>query len=523
MAGSRRRIGWSVYGLTDPVKPALKLGLSHNLALTPQLRQAIRLLQLSAVELEAEISALLEANPLLERVDAEADAVGDETGLSAKPLESALSTASDGHTANGEDGGAPEVATATDEDHSERAGDDASLDDWSMDEIDDAAWAVRAPPIDGEVDSEPFGQRAAAAESLTEHLARQLDFAPWSPRDRRIAEAIIALLDDDGYLRETNDALRELIGEAAGAVSDAEIDAVRHRLQRFDPAGVASRTLAECLAVQLAELPADTPHLALARILVGKHLEALARDGLRLAQRLAVTQADLEQAVHLIRSLCPRPGQTLTSAPPEYVVPDVYAEKIDGRWRVRLNPACQPSLAINRHYERLAAAARGEAGSYLRSRLQEARWLIKSLASRGQTLTRVANCLVRQQGAFLDYGPQAMRPLTLREVAAEIGVHESTVSRVTTRKYMHTPRGTFELRHFFSVGLATDEGGEASATAIRAMIRKLVDEENPARPWSDSAMADELKRRGIAVARRTIAKYREAMRIPASTERCRLG
>ncbi len=498
------------------MKPALKLGLSQNLTLTPQLRQAIRLLQLSAVELEAEINEMLDANPLLERVDGDADAApvtaeadSDAAGEESPPALDGL--------------GLSESATSADDDDGEGSGDDASLDDWSMDELGDAAWESRGAAADSDGDGEPYGQRASAAESLTEYLAHQLGLAPWSPRDRQIAEAIIASLDDDGYLRESNDALRELIGDEVGAVDDAEIEAVRHRLQRFDPAGVASRTLAECLMVQLAELPADTPQLALARILVAEHLEALARDGLRLAHRLAVAPADLEHAIELIRGLCPRPGQTLTSSAPEYVVPDVYAEKFDGRWRVRLNPACQPSIAVNRHYERLAAGARGEDGSYLRGRLQEARWLIKSLAARGETQTKVANCLVRQQGAFLDYGPQAMRPLTLREVAAEIGVHESTVSRVTTRKYMHTPRGTFELKHFFSVGLATDEGGEASATAIRAMIRKLVDEENPARPWSDSAMADELKRRGIAVARRTIAKYREAMRIPSSTERCRLG
>lgn len=503
------------------MKPALKLGLSQNLTLTPQLRQAIRLLQLSAVELEAEINELLDANPLLERVEAEPDAGSEDAEAPVEPVEPAVTASGDGPAAAADEGPVPDSAAATEDDDGERAVDDASLDDWSMEELGDAAWEARGPAADD--DGDIYGHRAAAAESLTEHLARQLDFAPWSPRDRRIAEAIIASLDDDGYLRETNDALRELVGGDVGALTDAEIEAVRHRLQRFDPAGVASRTLAECLMVQLGELPADTPQLALARILVAEHLEALARDGLRLAHRLAVAPADLEHAIELIRGLCPRPGQTLAAAPPEYVVPDVYADKVDGRWRVRLNPACQPTLAVNRHYERLAAGARGEDGSYLRGRLQEARWLIKSLAARGETLTKVANCLVRQQGAFLDYGPQAMRPLTLREVAAEIGVHESTVSRVTTRKYMHTPRGTFELKHFFSVGLATDEGGEASATAIRAMIRKLVDEENPARPWSDSAMADELKRRGIAVARRTIAKYREAMRIPSSTERSRLG
>lgn len=349
------------------MKPALKLGLSQNLTLTPQLRQAIRLLQLSAVELEAEVNELLDANPLLERVEAEPDAVNEDAETPIEPLESAVAAAGDGPAAPADEGPVPDSGPATtDDDDGERAGDDASLDDWSMEEIGDAAWESRGPSTDADADGDLYGQRAAAAESLTEHLARQLDFAPWSPRDRRIAEAIIASLDDDGYLRETNDALRELAGAEIGELTDAEIEAVRHRLQRFDPAGVASRTLAECLMVQLGELPADTPQLALARILVAEHLEALARDGLRLAHRLAVAPADLEHAIELIRGLCPRPGQTLTAAPPEYVVPDVYAEKVDGRWRVRLNPACQPTLAVNRHYERLAAGARGEDGSYLR-------------------------------------------------------------------------------------------------------------------------------------------------------------
>ena len=204
-------------------------------------------------------------------------------------------------------------------------------------------------------------------------------------------------------------------------------------------------------------------------------------------------------------------------------MPDAYAFRHEGRWRVRLNPSCQPSLAINRQYERMASSSRDEAGSYLRGRLQEARWLIRSIQARGETMLKVATCIVRQQGAFLDYGPEAMRPLTLREVADEIGVHESTVSRVTTRKYLHTPRGTFEFKHFFSVGLSTDEGGEASATAIRAMIRKLIDGENPAKPLSDQSIANDLKTRGIVVARRTVAKYREGMNLASSSDRCRLG
>jgi RNA polymerase sigma-54 factor len=286
---------------------------------------------------------------------------------------------------------------------------------------------------------------------------------------------------------------------------------------------VASRDLADCLAVQLAELDPDTPCRELALRVVREHLEAITRDRARLAQRLGVAPPDLEEAIALLRGLDPKPGARHASASTDYVVPDAYAYRHEGRWRVRLNPACQPSLSINRHYERMAASARDDAGSYLRGRLQEARWLIRSIKARGETMIKVAQCIVRQQGAFLDYGPEAMRPLTLREVADEIGVHESTVSRVTTRKYLHTPRGTFEFKHFFSVGLATDEGGEASATAIRAMIRKLIEEEAPARPLSDQAIAVELKRRGIAVARRTVAKYREGMNIPSSSDRCRLA
>ncbi len=495
------------------MKPSLRLGVSQSLTLTPQLRQAIRLLQLSAAELEIEIREALESNPLLETT-AEAEQIDAQA--------SGTEGGADGVDGPGESSLDTELPSAGEANSEEIRADiaEASAEDWP-DDGDGGDWE----PSSGAgtpVDEDGFEVQAAASETLQDHLRWQLNLTPLSPRDRQIGVAIIEALDEDGYLREDLDSVRAALDFQAPAHDD-EIEAVRHRIQRFDPVGVGSRNLADCLAVQLSELPAETDHRALALHLVREHLEAITRDRPRLAQRLGVSMVELDAAIGLLRGLDPKPGARHGAAGTDYVVPDAYAHRHEGRWRVRLNPSCQPSLAINRQYERMAASARDDAGNYLRGRLQEARWLIRSIKARGETMMKVAQCIVRQQGAFLDYGPEAMRPLTLREVADEIGVHESTVSRVTTRKYLHTPRGTFEFKHFFSVGLATDEGGEASATAIRAMIRKLIDEENPGKPLSDQVIAFKLKARGIAVARRTVAKYREGMNIPSSSDRCRLG
>ncbi len=495
------------------MKPSLRLGVSQSLTLTPQLRQAIRLLQLSAAELEIEIREALESNPLLETT-AEAEQTetpGDAAEVGAEVADGPGESALDAELPSSGEGNTEEIRGDTAE---------ASAEDWP-DDGDGGDWEPSSGSGNA-VDEDGFEVQTAAPETLQDHLRWQLDLTPLSPRDREIGVAIIEALDEDGYLREDLDSIRAAL-DFHTPVDDDEIEAVRHRIQRFDPVGVGSRSLADCLAVQLSELPVATEHRALALHLVREHLEAITRDRARLAQRLGVTAVELDAAVGLLRGLDPKPGARYGAAGTDYVVPDAYAHRHEGRWRVRLNPSCQPSLAINRHYERMAASARDDAGNYLRGRLQEARWLIRSIKARGETMMKVAQCIVRQQGAFLDYGPEAMRPLTLREVADEIGVHESTVSRVTTRKYLHTPRGTFEFKHFFSVGLATDEGGEASATAIRAMIRKLIDEENLGKPLSDQAIAVELKARGIAVARRTVAKYREGMNIPSSSDRCRLG
>jgi RNA polymerase sigma-54 factor len=297
---------------------------------------------------------------------------------------------------------------------------------------------------------------------------------------------------------------------------------VRRQLQRFDPAGVGSIDLPDCLRAQLDQFDPSTPHRDLALKIVEHELELLARNDMgKLARRLHASEEDTTAAAILIRSLDPRPGAALDTTPVEYVAPDVYARKENTRWRVFLNPDSQPKLSLNQHYCGLIARARSDDASWMRGQLQEARWLIKSLESRAETLLKVAEAIVRRQSAFLDYGPEAMQPLVLREVAEEVGMHESTISRVTTRKYIHTPRGTYELKYFFSSGVATEDGGSASATAIQAMLRKLVDGEDARKPLSDQALAEELHGKGIQVARRTVAKYREILRIPSSSERQR--
>jgi RNA polymerase sigma-54 factor len=473
------------------MKPALQFRLSQSLALTPQLQQAIRLLQLSRMELELELNAALESNPLLDM----------ETGDAVEAEE-----------ADGAD------ATEATDAASESAAETPETDDQPLDlELERNEHRGTALDEDG---MEP---QDAEIEDLRDHLLWQLNLTPMSARDRAIAAAIIEAVDDDGYLSESDESIREALA-SLHVVAPEEIEAVRHRVQLFDPVGVASRSLKECLAVQLEVLDPATPGLALARALVGEHLEALARqDRARLCQRLHVDEESFETALALIRGLTPKPGGNFASASAEYVAPDAYARKVGGRWQVTLAPGCQPRLGINEHYASLIAKARREDANYLKGQLQEARWLIKSLKTRAETMLKVATSIVRAQEAFLEFGAEAMRPLVLKDVAEEVGMHESTISRVTTRKYLHTPRGTFEFKYFFSSGVTTVDGGAASATAIQAMIKKLIGEEQPARPLSDQVLATELNRRGINVARRTVAKYREALNIPSSNDRSRLG
>jgi len=327
-------------------------------------------------------------------------------------------------------------------------------------------------------------------------------------------------MDEDGFLRDPPDALAAQMPEELHA--DAEmVEAVRHRVQALDPVGIVSRDLGDCFAAQLRASDPDLPGRALALTLVTRHLSELPRcDRAKLAARLGTDTDGLREALGLLERLDPKPAAAFTDAPVEYVVPDVIVRRERGVWRVSLNPAGQPSLRLNRHYERMARG-RGAAQTYLREHLREARWLLNSLQSRADTMLRVSECIVREQTGFLEFGAEAMRPLTLREVAELVGLAESTVSRVTTRKYIATPRGTLELKHFFSSALANREGGSTSSHAIRALIRKLIAEENKPTPFSDQALAGLLGERGINVARRTVAKYREAMNIPPSSERVR--
>lgn len=487
------------------MKPGLQFRLNQQLTLTPQLQQAIRLLQLSQLELEAELRQIAESNPLLEFSEDNPENEESDQHEVVEPLP-AGSTSSTSDSAD--DGEAPDWSD----------GDGAS-----EDPIDFSGGGSSSSRNGSSNDEDGFEPQSAAPETLQEHLLWQLNLTHMSPRDRAIAEVLIDALNADGYLTESMESLLAALPSDVKA-SAAELEHVRRLLQRFDPTGIASLDLRDCLRVQLEQFAPETPHRDLALRIVDSELELLARNDIaRLARKLRANEDDAAAAAVLIRSLDPRPGAALDVTPVEYVAPDVYARKDAGRWRVSLNPDCQPRLGLNQHYCGLIAQARGTDASWMRGQLQEARWLIKSLESRAETLLKVAEAIVRRQSAFLDYGPEAMHPLVLREVAEEVGMHESTISRVTTRKYIHTPRGTFELKHFFSSGVSTEDGGTASATAIQAMLRKLVDAEDSRKPLSDQAIAEELHRKGIQVARRTVAKYREAMRIPSSSERQRAG
>ena len=492
------------------MKPALHLRLNQQLALTPQLQQAIRLLQLSSVELETELREVLESNPLLELAEDDAEDTAADAELDGAERQSAAtetSSAGDSDNAGNDDDG---IQVREELDYAEPM--DLGLERYDY-----------GNPARADGDSNGMEAQDQEPEDLRDHLLWQLNLTPLSTRDRAIGATIIEAIDDDGYLHENNETLQQNLAGFQQANLD-EIEAMRHRIQHFDPIGVASRCLSECLCVQLDATDPATPGHATACAMVCDHLETLARnDRARLCRQLHVAADELDAAIALIRSLDPKPGAQIDTRRIEFIAPDAYAYKHNSRWGVSLSPNCQPRLGINQQYAALIARARRDDASYLRGQLQEARWLIKSLQTRAETLLKVAGAIVRAQSAFLDFGPEAMRPLVLRDIAEEIGMHESTVSRVTTRKYLHTPRGTFEFKYFFSSGVSTIDGGAASATAIQAMIRKLIDEETPRKPMSDQALAVELNKRGIEVARRTVAKYREALNIASSNERSRLG
>ena len=477
------------------MKPRLQTSLGQHLVLTPQLRQAIHLLQLSALELDAELTAAVESNPLLDWAEPEPIRVTDNP------------SADDGQREEGD------------------GSDHASLDDPPLWTRSDESWQQRVgPSSDGDDDEGDAAERVAEPQTLQDHLQWQLHLTHLSQRDRRIGVAVIDAIDDDGYLRESLDALCEALRPDL-VVSHDELLTVLHQLQGFDPAGVGARDLGECLALQLAPLPDDTPGKALALRIASGPIDRLPKVGIDgIAAELQCPASDVEVALQLLRSLDPRPGAQIGSLPADtYITPDCVIWRQQGVWRVALASGRAPRLMIHRGYEQMIGHAGASDAGYLRGRLQEARWLLRNLEARGDTLLKVVRCLVQQQSGFLEFGAQALRPLTLREVAGEVGLHESTVSRAIARKYVRTPRGTVALRSFFASGIDTDGGGEASSIAIQTMIRRLIDAENPRKPLSDARLAESLKTAGVPVARRTVAKYREAMGIASSQDRVRIA
>lgn len=503
----------------EGMKQSLQLKLGQHLTMTPQLQQAIRLLQLSAMELSTEIQQALDSNMMLEVADGGDDAWEDRTGNS---------------SSEGGDDGDFEVPYEVgggdpgDEEPAPAAADipDELPVDTEWDDIYDTLLSSGAGTASRDDDGGDFERAAPAGESLVEHLTWQLNLIPLSDTDRAIGLAIIDAIDADGYLTvDLADLCSTLGGQDGDAPDEDEVRAVLRHVQGFEPVGVAARDLRECLLLQLAQLDAATPWLAEARRCCGEFMDLLgSRDYNQLMRKLRLAREELAQVVALIQTLNPRPGGQFGNEQPEYVVPEVFVYKHRDRWRVELNPDVMPTLRINPYYASLIKRAdSSEDGATMRAHMQEARWFIKSLQSRSETLLRVATAIVERQRAFLEHGEEAMRPLVLHDIAEALELHESTISRVTTRKYMHTPRGIFELKYFFSSHVSTTLGGEASSTAIRAVIKKLIAAENNAKPLSDNKIAAILSEQGVQVARRTVAKYREAMSIPPSNERKRLA
>ena len=484
------------------MRQSLQLRLGQQLTMTPQLQQAIRLLQLSSLDLQAEVQAVLDSNLMLERSDEPQD-------VPVQPETQAAQAVADARAET-------EVGAAADTMPDELPVDSAWEDIY---ETDGATSYSRGETEDWD----PYERYAGAGESLRDYLYWQMRLTPFSDRDMAIATAIIDAIDESGYLTLSLADIGQGLHDEF-AVTPVEIEAVLKRVQRFDPQGVGARTPAECLLLQLEALPADTPWLAEARQLVEQHLELLANhDFSTLMRRLKVPREALQGIVGLIQSLNPHPGARLSNATPQYVAPDVLVYRQRNVWRVELNPESTPKLRINARYAALARrAGHNSDAACLRNHLQEARWFLKSLQNRNETLLKVATCIVECQREFLEQGDEYMKPLILRDIAEVLGMHESTISRVTTQKYMNTPRGIYELKYFFSSHVGTRDGGECSSTAIRAMIRKLIQTEDPGKPLSDDKIAKLLEAEGIQVARRTVAKYREAMAIASSSDRKRL-
>ncbi|MBF9388725.1 RNA polymerase factor sigma-54 [Escherichia coli] len=476
------------------MKQGLQLRLSQQLAMTPQLQQAIRLLQLSTLELQQELQQALESNPLLEQIDTHEEIDTRET----------------------QDSETLDTADALEQkEMSEELPLDAS---W------DTIYTAGTPSgTSGDyIDDELPVYQGETTQTLQDYLMWQVELTPFSDTDRAIATSIVDAVDDTGYLTVPLEDILESMGDEE--IDIDEVEAVLKRIQRFDPVGVAAKDLRDCLLIQLSQFDKTTPWLEEARLIISDHLDLLANHDFRTLMRVTRLKEDvLKEAVNLIQSLDPRPGQSIQTGEPEYVIPDVLVRKHNGHWTVELNSDSIPRLQINQHYASMCNNARNDGDSqFIRSNLQDAKWLIKSLESRNDTLLRVSRCIVEQQQAFFEQGEEYMKPMVLADIAQAVEMHESTISRVTTQKYLHSPRGIFELKYFFSSHVNTEGGGEASSTAIRALVKKLIAAENPAKPLSDSKLTSLLSEQGIMVARRTVAKYRESLSIPPSNQRKQL-
>ncbi|MDO6524168.1 RNA polymerase factor sigma-54 [Motilimonas sp. 1_MG-2023] len=479
------------------MKPTLQLRLGQQLTMTPQLQQAIRLLQLSTLDLQQEIQEALESNPLLE---VEENDHGNEEQSYDNDTSSQLET-------------------------SEAMAQNDIPDDLPTDSTWDDTFTTGTGSSTSGVgsggDDADFIYQGETSANLHDHLIWQMELTPFSETDRAIAFAIIDAIDESGYLTVSSEDILDSVSSDFLDVELDEVEAVLKRLQHFDPLGVGARSAQECMLIQLNQIEKGTLWLEEAIMVINEHMDLLAnRDFRTLSRKTKLKEDDLREVMRLIHTLEPRPGNAIVEMDAQYIVPDVSVQKKSGRWVVELNPDCMPKIRVNDQYASFAKQTKNTDDSqFIRSHLQEAKWFIKSLESRNDTLLKVANCIVQHQVAFFEYGDEAMKPMVLNDVAEAVEMHESTISRVTTQKFMHTPRGIFELKYFFSSHVATESGGECSSTAIRALIKKLVAAETPAKPLSDSKITQLLADQGIKVARRTIAKYRESLNIPPSNQR----
>lgn len=498
-------------GVLEDMKQSLQLKLGQHLTMTPQLQQAIRLLQLSTLDLQQEIQEVLDSNMMLE-VN-EDDGINEESPASNEVLNA--------ESLNGSETVSSEEREVPDSDAQAEIPDELPVDTSWEDVYDSVQTATSTLPVS---DQQDIDFQRPASETLRDHLFWQMELATFSEQDRAIASAIIDAINDHGYLSMPIEEIHEGLLTQLQELELDEVDAVLHQIQNFDPAGIGAVDLADCLTIQLRQLPADTPWREVAIILVQDYLDYLAaQNQVQLKRVLDLPDEELSQVVSLIRSLNPRPGSCIETGDSQYVIPDVFVTKKKGAWQVNLNPDIAPKLRVNPFYSGMIRRADNSAdNTSMKNHLQEAKWFLKSLHSRSETLLKVAKCIVDHQRDFLDHGPIAMKPLVLREIAELVDMHESTVSRVTTQKYMHTASGIFEFKYFFSSHVTTDSGGECSSTAIRAFIKELIASENRAKPLSDSKISALLKDKGINVARRTIAKYRELMSVPPSNQRKRI-